>query len=67
MLAYTDGLVERRGELFDCGVERLVGALSAGAGMETPALVDEVVRRCTLGHQVEDDIAVMAVRSTGLV
>ncbi|MBX7068160.1 MAG: PAS domain S-box protein [Microthrixaceae bacterium] len=67
LLAYTDGLVERRGELFDCGVERLVGALSAGAGMETPALVDEVVRRCTLGHQVEDDIAVMAVRSTGLV
>lgn len=64
LLAYTDGLVERRGELFDCGVERLVGALSAGAGMETPALVDEVVRRCTLEHQVEDDIAVMAVRST---
>lgn len=61
LFAYTDGLVERRGEMFDHGLARLAAALRSTVGMGLGDRVAEVARRCTAGHVIEDDLAIMAV------
>ncbi len=59
MLAYTDGLVERRGELLDVGMERLRAASLAAQG-NPEHLLDAAV--ATLADQVvADDVALLAV------
>lgn len=63
LVAYTDGLVERRGEHFDVGLGRLRDAMVSTADLDMEAQLDAVVRRCTAEHEVEDDIAVVAVRA----
>ncbi|MGS2616623.1 PP2C family protein-serine/threonine phosphatase [Micromonospora sp. LZ34] len=58
LVCYTDGLVERRGELIDAGVEQLIGAVR-------PAPAEEVCSTIMSSFGVErpsDDIAVLAVR-----
>ncbi len=59
MLAYTDGLVERRGEILDVGMERLrVASLAAHGSSEQ--FLDAAV--ATLADQVvSDDVALLAV------
>jgi len=57
LLAYTDGLVERRGESLDEGLARLRKALGEGPD-DVDDLVDYLV--ATLGDS-EDDVAVLAV------
>jgi PAS domain S-box-containing protein len=57
LLAYTDGLVERRGESLDEGLSRLRKALGAGPE-DVDGLVDHVL--AALGDS-EDDVAVLAV------
>lgn len=63
LLAYTDGLVERRGEGLDVGTARLADALASVADLAIEAQLDEILRRCRLGVEIQDDIALMAVRS----
>jgi serine phosphatase RsbU (regulator of sigma subunit) len=58
LLGYTDGLVERRGESLDAGLDRLCRVLQT-APEDVDALVDHVVDR--LGDS-EDDVAVLALR-----
>jgi len=62
LLLYTDGLVERRGELLDTGLERLRTAAEELADAPPDQLVDGLLDR--LGGQTvhPDDIAVVAVR-----
>lgn len=63
LLLYTDGLVERRGELLDQGIERLrvaVGDAGAGTDADPEALCDHVLT--ALGPFEDDDVAVLAVR-----
>lgn len=58
LVAYTDGLVERRGELFDAGVARLTAAVPL-------APVDTVTAAVMAALDTEhptDDIALLAVR-----
>ncbi|MFI2647315.1 PP2C family protein-serine/threonine phosphatase [Micromonospora fulviviridis] len=58
LVAYTDGLVERRGELFDAGVTRLTEAVPLAA-------VDTVTATVMAALDTEhpaDDIALLAVR-----
>ncbi|MEU1684944.1 GAF domain-containing SpoIIE family protein phosphatase [Micromonospora sp. NPDC005707] len=58
LVAYTDGLVERRGELFDAGVARLTAAVPL-------APVDTVTATVMAALDTEhptDDIALLAVR-----
>jgi PAS domain S-box-containing protein len=58
LLGYTDGLVERRGESLDAGLNRLCMVLRTAPG-DVDALVDHVVDR--LGDS-DDDVAVLALR-----
>jgi PAS domain S-box-containing protein len=57
LLGYTDGLVERRGESLDVGLDRLCTALRTGPD-DLDALVDHLVS--ALGDS-EDDVAVIAL------
>jgi len=61
VLLYTDGLVERRDQVFDEGIARLLTEI-AGHG-ETPVeeLVDLLLERM-LPDRAEDDVALLAVR-----
>lgn len=63
VLLYTDGLVERRGQLLDVGVERLRGVLVEllEAELELEDLCDELLIRM-LPERPEDDVAIVAVR-----
>lgn len=61
VVLYTDGLIERRGEPIDAGLERL---RAAGAGHETDpigSLCDHLVA-ATGDSAREDDVALLAVR-----
>jgi hypothetical protein len=60
LLLYTDGLVERRGELLDVGLGRLVDAASA-QGDDLEVFVDTLIEQLT-GAGSTDDIAVLALR-----
>lgn len=60
ILAYTDGLVERRGESLDVGLQRLASAATRGPE-DLDALVTSVITELTDNHS-EDDIAILAVR-----
>ncbi|MDT9592100.1 SpoIIE family protein phosphatase [Nocardioides zeae] len=65
LLLFTDGLVERRGEVLDVGLERLrdtVLATSPDASLEEVA--DQVLRRQLPGW-TEDDVALVVVRLRG--
>jgi serine phosphatase RsbU (regulator of sigma subunit) len=60
LLAFTDGLFERRGETIDVGLERLRAAI---AGKERPleALLTEVVE-AQASDADQDDVAILGVR-----
>ena len=59
MVGYTDGLVERRHESLDIGLERLRSAIEPVG----PGLVCERVMAASIGdHIPEDDIALIALR-----
>ncbi|MET1038129.1 MAG: SpoIIE family protein phosphatase [Aeromicrobium sp.] len=63
VLLYTDGLVERRGELIDVGVDRLRAVLAdlMAEGRDLEQLCDELLRRM-LPERPQDDVAIVAVR-----
>jgi PAS domain S-box-containing protein len=64
LVLYTDGLIERRGEGVDCGLERLVGAaasMRSEAGVE--ALRDRVVESCLGPSSGDDDVTALFVRA----
>ncbi len=60
LIAYTDGLIERRGEVLDIGMKRLADA----AAREAPSLddlVDSVITELT-GDAPADDVALIGLR-----
>jgi PAS domain S-box-containing protein len=61
VLLYTDGLVERRGQNLDEGLERLREALSELAPLPLDDLCDELLARL-LPEVNDDDVALVAVR-----
>jgi GAF domain-containing protein len=63
LLFFTDGLVERRGEDIDEGLERLARSASARRGFAADDLVDAILGDMLVG-QLEDDVALLAVRLT---
>ncbi|WP_446213580.1 PP2C family protein-serine/threonine phosphatase [Micromonospora sp. IBSANI012] len=61
LVCYTDGLVERRGEVIDTGIERLCAAVEPGAAEAVCARIMTTLA----GEQPTDDIAVLAIQATG--
>jgi serine phosphatase RsbU (regulator of sigma subunit)/anti-sigma regulatory factor (Ser/Thr protein kinase) len=61
VLLYTDGLVERRGESIDTGLERLQVAV-ADAPREPEALCDRLLETL-VDSNLADDVALLAVRA----
>jgi anti-sigma regulatory factor (Ser/Thr protein kinase) len=61
LLLYTDGLVERRGEVIDTGLARLSRSL-ASAPRELDELCAHVLESAEGGSGVHDDTALVAVR-----
>ncbi|MDN3359837.1 SpoIIE family protein phosphatase [Actinomadura sp. DC4] len=59
---YTDGLVERRGEDIDEGLNRLTGALSGHGTLPPEALADVVLAELGVSGGGEDDIALVVLR-----
>ena len=64
LLAYTDGLVERRGEDIDDGLARLAHGLSALADPDLATGLHRVVE-AVLDETYDDDTAALALRRTG--
>ncbi len=60
LIAFTDGLVERRGESIDQGLDRLASTAATPA-TSLEDLLDEVVAQMSHGKP-EDDIAILAIR-----
>jgi serine phosphatase RsbU (regulator of sigma subunit) len=63
LIAFTDGLVERRGESLDVGLDRLAVAASRGAST-VEGLIDELVT-ALMDDASEDDTALLAFRCIG--
>jgi serine phosphatase RsbU (regulator of sigma subunit)/anti-sigma regulatory factor (Ser/Thr protein kinase) len=62
LVLYTDGLVERRGESLDVGLERLRAAAEAVHGLEAQAARDGLVGAMLPSGAQTDDVAVVVVR-----
>lgn len=64
LFCYTDGLVERRHESIDVGLDRLAATLSDGTDLPVDALVAHALdtMRC---ESAGDDIAALALRRVG--
>jgi anti-sigma regulatory factor (Ser/Thr protein kinase) len=62
VIAFSDGLIERRGESIDDGLQRLDRAAGANAGLGIEELADAIVAGA-VGEEVrEDDIALLCLR-----
>ena len=62
LLLYTDGLVERPGELLDHGLARLAAALKGGDGAPD-RMLDQVLDTLVPEGAASDDIALLALHS----
>ena len=62
LVLYTDGLVERRGEVVDDGLDRLADALGRHAASVPTVLVPALLNELTDPGRSADDIALIAVR-----
>ena len=65
LLLYTDGLVERRGETLDDGLERLLTIIEHHAQDDLDGLCDAIVSKM-IPDANEDDVAIVAVRPRAL-
>jgi serine phosphatase RsbU (regulator of sigma subunit) len=64
LVLYTDGLIERRGESLDAGLERLQSA--ADTGPDNPELLCEhIVARLAEAPELYDDITAVVARLSG--
>ncbi|HXP28910.1 MAG TPA: GAF domain-containing SpoIIE family protein phosphatase, partial [Solirubrobacteraceae bacterium] len=66
LLLYTDGLVERRGEAIDVGLERLRAAAKRASVAEDSSFADRVYRELLDDALLEDDVALLAIESLPL-
>ncbi|MEP6661495.1 MAG: SpoIIE family protein phosphatase [Acidimicrobiales bacterium] len=62
LVLYTDGLVERRGESIDTGIQRLRAAAAALATIEPEDVCDELLARLLGEAEAEDDVALLIIR-----
>jgi PAS domain S-box-containing protein len=62
LIAFTDGLIERRGEAIDVGIERVIAAVATRAGMDPRVVVDLLIAEQPDARVRRDDLAVIVVR-----
>jgi len=62
VVAITDGLVERRGEDIDHGLDRLLAACKGAAGLDAAALLSLVVEAASAERTHDDDVTVLVLR-----
>ena len=62
LLLYTDGLVERRGESMQDGLDRLLGVAVGRGGSDVDDLCDHILASLIESDHVADDIALVAMR-----
>ena len=62
LLLYTDGLVERRIEHLDDGLERLRAGMAVADGLDAAALCEAAIGACLSGRTRADDVCLLAVR-----
>jgi serine phosphatase RsbU (regulator of sigma subunit) len=59
---YTDGLIERRGEDIDAGLQRLTDALARHARHTPERLADALLAHLGVSSGARDDIALIVIR-----
>jgi serine phosphatase RsbU (regulator of sigma subunit) len=62
VLLYTDGLVERRNELVDVGLQRLIERVEGRVHPSMNELCDRVIKRLVSPESQDDDVAMIAAR-----
>lgn len=62
VVMFTDGLIERRGETIDDGLQRLLGAVEQARHLPPQALCDSLLEQLTSDYDAEDDIALLVIR-----
>ncbi|MFW3171716.1 SpoIIE family protein phosphatase [Geodermatophilus sp. CPCC 206100] len=62
LLLYTDGLVERRGEVLDEGLDRVAAAAARHAGADPLRLTERLLTEVLADADQPDDVAVIAAR-----
>lgn len=65
LVAYTDGLIERRDQALDIRLQELVKAAEASAGDDPDALCDHVLFELLAGQELTDDAALLVVTRPG--
>ena len=66
LVAYTDGLIERRTENIDIGIDRVARSLAAGRALAADELAGKVLEDVGGSPAVEDDVAVLVVKLVGV-
>ena len=64
LVLYSDGLIERRGELLTDGLDRLKQVAASGIGLSLSEVCDRLVAELGVEVSRQDDVAVLAVRFT---
>jgi serine phosphatase RsbU (regulator of sigma subunit) len=67
LLAYTDGVIERRDQVIDEGIDRLAQAFrSADPGLSADELANMLIREVAVVTAADDDIALLVLRLPAL-
>ena len=62
LLLYTDGLVERRDEALDVGIQRLKRVLAAHRHLDVEDLADRLLEELAPDSELRDDVAMVLLR-----
>ncbi len=65
LILYSDGLVERRGEAIDVGLEQLRAAAERSRSLGVDELCEALVGELLEGRPIHDDVVVLAIRAVG--
>jgi serine phosphatase RsbU (regulator of sigma subunit)/anti-sigma regulatory factor (Ser/Thr protein kinase) len=63
VILYSDGLIERRGEILDEGIRRIERSVAENWNLPLDILCDRIVERGLRGQRRNDDVALLALRS----